>query len=511
MCGIWAVFGVQVDPSQHHQTVVKITHRGPDAWRTECDNRLKLRNEFGFEYESKCDVECILHLYEKNGADGTAKFLDGVFAFCLVDTLNRRVILARDPFGVRPLFRITGPGGVLAVCSEAKGLIALMKGQEEWRMDPVLPGYFEEYELNSEGGAALIRKEQFYVIGDKPQYSLAVSEEEIGDDMYSNIRTLLTSAVQKRLLSDRRIGCLLSGGLDSSLVAALLVKIAKEKGLQYQVQTFSIGMGDESPDLLAARKVAAHIGSEHHEVIFTEEDVSSALDSVLYHLETSDITTVRASIPMFLLSRYIKEHTDSTVIFSGEGADEVAQGYIYFRDAPSAEEAHEESLRLLNELYIYDVLRSDRSTAAHSLEVRVPFLDHQFSSYYLSLPKDLRQPQNGVEKYILRKAFDEADLLPHDILWRHKEAFSDGVASKKKPIFKILQEVIEPLVASEELEEAAERFPHCTPKTKEAFYYRRAFEENFPGQDHWLPYFWMPRWSEADDPSAQFISHYAAE
>ncbi|CAB3383754.1 Hypothetical predicted protein [Cloeon dipterum] len=177
MCGIWAVFGVQVDPGKHHQTVVKITHRGPDAWRTECDNRLKLRNEFGFEYESKCDVECILHLYEKNGADGTAKFLDGVFAFCLVDTLNRRVILARDPFGVRPLFRITGPEGVLAVCSEAKGLIALMKGQEEWRMDPVLPGYFEEYELNSEGGAALIRKEQFYVIGDKPQYSLAVSEE----------------------------------------------------------------------------------------------------------------------------------------------------------------------------------------------------------------------------------------------------------------------------------------------------------------------------------------------
>ncbi|XP_065340683.1 asparagine synthetase [glutamine-hydrolyzing]-like [Cloeon dipterum] len=552
MCGIWAVFGVQVDPSMHHQTVVKITHRGPDAWRTECDNRLKsgclgfhrltindslcgmqpmrrasnphhtllcngeiyngqrLRDEFGFEYESKCDVECILHLYEKHGADGTAKYLDGVFAFCLVDTLNRRVILARDPFGVRPLFRITGPGGVLAVCSEAKGLIA-MKGEEEWRMDPFLPGYFEEYELNSEGGAALIRKEQFYVIGDKPHYSLAVPEEEITDDMYSNIRTLLTSAVQKRLLSDRRIGCLLSGGLDSSLVAALLVQIAKDTGLKYQVQTFSIGMGDESPDLLAARKVAAHIGSEHHEVIFTEEDVSSALDSVLYHLETSDITTVRASIPMFLLSRYIKENTDSTVIFSGEGADEVAQGYIYFRDAPSAEEAHEESLRLLNELYIYDVLRSDRSTAAHSLEVRVPFLDHQFSSYYLSLPKDLRQPQNGVEKYILRKAFDEADLLPHDILWRHKEAFSDGVASKKKPIFKILQEVVEPLVASEELEEAAERFPHCTPKTKEAFYYRRAFEENFPGQDHWLPYFWMPRWSEADDPSAQFISHYAAE
>ncbi|XP_059490741.1 asparagine synthetase [glutamine-hydrolyzing] [Neocloeon triangulifer] len=554
MCGIWAVFGalVDVDTTKHHETSAKITHRGPDAWRTECDNRMKngcfsfhrlsindglcgmqpmkrninphltllcngeiynckrLRDEFNFTYESKCDVECILHLYTKLGAKQAASMLDGVFAFCLVDALNRRVLIARDPFGVRPLFKLTGPGGVLGVCSEAKGLIKLMEGHDDWKMDPFPPGCFEEYELNPEGGATFLRQQRFYSIGDKPHYKLAIQEKDYADDIYTNIRSLLTTAVEKRLMSDRRIGCLLSGGLDSSLVAALLVKLAKDAGVQYKVQTFSIGMGEESPDLVAARRVAAHIGSEHHEVVFTEEDVRSVLDSVLYHLEIADITTLRASIPMFLLSKYIKEKTDSTVIFSGEGADEVAQGYIYFRDAPSAEEAHQESLRLLNELYIYDVLRSDRATSAHSLEVRVPFLDHQFTSYYLSLPKELRQPQKGVEKFILRKAFD-GDLLPHDILWRHKEAFSDGVASKKKPLFKILQESVEALVNDEQVQEASKRFPHCTPKTKEAFYYRQVFDKNFPGQDHWLPYFWMPRWSDATDPSAQFISHYAAE
>ncbi|CAB3384324.1 Hypothetical predicted protein [Cloeon dipterum] len=451
-----------------------------------------------------------MHLYDKFGADRTASMLDGVFGFCLVDAKKRRILIARDAYGVRPLFRLTGPGGVLGICSEAKGLIHLVDGPE-YKLDPFPPGTFEEYELDLEGRATLIRQQKYYTIGDKPAYRMAVLEKDYSDDIYANIRTVFTAAVKKRLMADRRIGCLLSGGLDSSLVAALLVKLANEANLPYKVQTFSIGMGDESPDLVAARKVAAHIGSEHHEVVFSEKDVEDVLKDVLYHLEIADITTLRASIPMFLLARYIKEKTDSTVIFSGEGADEVAQGYIYFRDAPSEEEGHKESLRLLNELYLYDVLRTDRTTAAHSLEVRVPFLDHQFSSYYLNLPKKLLQPQDNVEKYVLRKAFDGLDLLPKDILWRHKEAFSDGVASKKKPIFKILQETIEPLVPNEALAEAEKRFPQCTPKTKEALFYRQEFDSNYPGQGHWLPHFWMPRWSDATDPSAQFISHYAAE
>lgn len=218
--------------------------------------------------------------------------------------------------------------------------------------------------------------------------------------MSQNIRDLLTEACRKRLMADRRIGCLLSGGLDSSLVAALLVKLAREVGLPYRIQSFAIGMAD-SPDLIAAKQVADHIGTEHHEIIFTENDVASVLDEVIFSLETADITTIRASIGMYLVSRYVKQNTDTTVLFSGEGADELAQGYIYFRDAPSAKEAHEESVRLLSDIYLYDGLRADRTMAAHSLELRVPFLDLQFTNYFLSLDEVMRQPRDGVEKYLI--------------------------------------------------------------------------------------------------------------
>ncbi|KAJ8916754.1 hypothetical protein NQ315_013959 [Exocentrus adspersus] len=265
-------------------------------------------------------------------------------------------------------------------------------------------------------------------------------------------------AVKKRLMADRRIGCLLSGGLDSSLIASLLVKEAKRANLPYKIQSFAIGMGD-SPDLRAARLVAKHVGTEHHEVIFTEDDVIKILDDVIYTLETPDITTIRASIPMFLIAKYIKENTDTTVLFSGEGADEIAQGYIYFRDAPDPKAAHEDSLRLLREIYMFDGLRADRTTAAHrresltfpddvkiaveaigrdkatqsssmcfSSEVYVLFFrkslkDLQFTNYFLNIDPELKQPKDGVEKYLLRSAFEGTDVLPHEILWRHKEAF----------------------------------------------------------------------------------------
>ncbi|PIO29566.1 hypothetical protein AB205_0193810 [Aquarana catesbeiana] len=216
----------------------------------------------------------------------------------------------------------------------------------------------------------------------------------------------------------------------------------KERNLPYSLQTFAIGMED-SPDLKAARKVANHIGSEHHEVMFDAEEGIQAVDEVIFSLETYDITTVRASVGMYLVSKYIRKKTDSVVIFSGEGSDELTQGYIYFHKAPSSEEAAEDSERLLRELYMFDVLRADRTTAAHGLELRVPFLDHRFTAYYLSLPPELRIPKNGVEKYLLREAFESSDLIPKDILWRPKEAFSDGLTSIKKSWFNILQDHIE--------------------------------------------------------------------
>lgn len=224
---------------------------------------------------------------------------------------------------------------------------------------------------------------------------------------------------------------------------------------------------------------------------------------------------------MYLVSKYVRTHTDTTVLLSGEGADELAQGYIYFRDAPSDKEAHEESIRLLKDIYMYDGLRADRTMAAHGLELRCPFLDLQFTGYYLGLPCSLRRPRDGREKHLLRAAFDGTDLLPSSILWRHKEAFSDGVASQKRSLFTVLQEAAKERLRQQEIlvdssetltDEAKKLYPHCPPSTPEAFLYRQLFERQYPKQAAtFMPYFWMPRWTNVTDPSARFISHYAAE
>lgn len=556
MCGIWALFGLKTQPLVCIcENFDKISHRGPEAFKIEFDNRVKngylgfhrlaivdglygmqpmrihkypnlfllcngeiyncdrLQKQYHFEYATKCDVEVIMHLYTCTGADNVARSLDGVFAFCLMDVVKRRILIGRDPYGVRPLFRLRSDDGQLAISSESKGLMEITKCVNgKWTLEPFPPGHYEEYEILHDGRTKVLSSISYHKPGDKPSFHMYVPWPILSPkDIHGNIRKLFAAAVEKRLMADRRIGCLLSGGLDSSLVAALLVKQAKEHNLPYKIQSFAIGMGD-SPDIIAARQVADYIGSEHHEIIFTEKDVIDVLNNVIYSLETYDITTIRASIGMYLISRYIKQNTETTVIFSGEGADELAQGYIYFRDAPSAADAHNESLRLLKDIYLYDGLRADRTTSAFSLELRVPFLDLQFTSYYLSLDPNIRQPQDGIEKHLLRSAFDETGLLPSHILWRHKEAFSDGVASIKKSLFQVIQEIIENRVHDEDLNAAYTKYPHCTPRTKEALYYRNIFESHYKGQaESFIPYFWMPRWvKNVTDPSARFIKHYAA-
>ncbi|XP_014473133.1 PREDICTED: asparagine synthetase [glutamine-hydrolyzing] [Dinoponera quadriceps] len=556
MCGIWALFGLDTDPlTCICENFDKISHRGPEAFKIEFDNRVKngylgfhrlaivdglygmqpmricryphlfllsngelynwkkIGKQYDFEYTTKCDVEVIMHLYAHGGADKVARSLDGVFAFCLMDVDKRRVLIGRDPYGVRPLFRLRSDDGQLAICSESKGLMAISKRiNGKSVLEPFPPGHYEEYEILNDGRTKFLKCVNYHKPGDKPSFQVHTPWVALNPkDIYGNIQKLLSAAVEKRLMGDRRIGCLLSGGLDSSLIAALLMKQAKEHNLPYKIQSFAIGMGD-SPDIIAARQVAEYIGTEHHEIIFTQQDVIDVLDIVIYSLETYDITTIRASIGMYILSRYIKRNTETTVIFSGEGADELAQGYIYFRDAPNAADAHNESLRLLKDIYLYDGLRADRTTSAFSLELRVPFLDLQFTNYYLSLDSGSRQPQDGIEKHLLRSAFDGTGLLPANILWRHKEAFSDGVASIKKSLFQIIQEIVEDRVQDKDLEEACVKYPHCTPKTKEALYYRNVFESHYEGQaESFTPYFWMPRWVKGvTDPSARFITHYAA-
>ncbi|CAG5028159.1 unnamed protein product [Parnassius apollo] len=471
-------------------------------------NCKRLRDQYSFAYETNCDVEAIIHMYKKFGIADTVAQLDGVFAFCLIDGEARKVYVARDPYGVRPLFKLQDDKqGLMAICSEAKGLIGLkQKASEHSSLGQFPPGHFEVWSLLDGGKVKLDYAERYFTPGIPPHFVPYVSTEELAklNSIYEKTAYLLEASCKKRLMSDRRIGCLLSGGLDSSLITALVVKLAKEHKLRYKIQTFAIGMGD-SPDLAAARTVADYLGTEHHEVKFDENDVRSALDHVIYHLESFDITTIRASLPMYLLSKYIKENTDTTVVFSGEGADELAQGYIYFRDAPSASTAHEESIRLLSDIYLYDGLRADRTTSAFSLELRVPFLDIQFTHHYLSIEPKLRQPENGVEKHLLRSSFAKSHLLPDSILWRHKEAFSDGVASVKKSLFTTISEII-----AERLPENNQQYDGLQPTSTESKYYRYVFEKSFPGQHNFTPYYWMPKWVQVSDPSARFIKHYAA-
>jgi asparagine synthase (glutamine-hydrolysing) len=411
MCGIWGIFGSDVDIHQQVVSCFQIAHRGPDCFRFENINHFancafgfhrlaivddlngmqplrivsmphiwmiyngeiynykELQQKYSFEYLTNCDGESIIHLYNRGGIEFMLQNLYGVFGFILLDTKDKRVYFGRDTYGVRPCFKLSSESGTLAVCSEAKGLLGVVLREGEKReITSVEPGCFEEYKLNLLEGhrssykTEFVRKSKFHVIGTQPKYDVAV---ELGSDVYENLRKSLTNAVKMRLMSHRRIGCLLSGGLDSSLICGLLVQEARKAGITYPIQTFSIGMGDESPDVLAARKVAKHLNTEHHEVIFSAQDAVENVRNVIRALESYDITTIRASIGMYLLSKYIREKTDTVVIFSGEGSDEVCQGYIYFYKAPNAEESAQESLRLCNDLYLYDVCRADRTTAGH--------------------------------------------------------------------------------------------------------------------------------------------------
>lgn len=483
------------------------------CYNGEIYNHLTLKKQFEFDHQTKVDGEILLHLYDRFGIHKMASLLDGVFAFVLLDTANRKVFLGRDTYGVRPLFKLLTDDGFLAVCSEAKGLTNITHSMSSpAKITPFPPGHFEAFNLKLDGKVESVQMNQFHCCTKEPSHAIYDSVEDLpsGFDeerVKGNIRALFENAVRKRLMAHRRIGCLLSGGLDSSLVAATLVKLAKEEKLKYPIQTYAIG-AEDSPDILAARKVASHIGSEHHEVNFTAEEGIQAVEDVIFHLETYDITTIRASVGMYLVSKYIREKTDSVVIFSGEGSDELTQGYIYFHKAPSPKAAAEDSVRLMKELYLFDVLRADRTTAAHGLELRVPFLDHRFTAYYLSLPEDMRTPKNGVEKHLLRDAFKGLNLIPDDILWRRKEAFSDGLTSIKKSWYSSLQEHLESEVNDSQLEKANKTFPHLTPRSKEAYYFRQVFEKHYPGRAEWLSHYWMPRWIDATDPSARTLSIY---
>ena len=451
-------------------------------------NYKELIQEHELEVKSGSDCEVILHLYKIYGISETVKMLDGVFAFVLYDAAEDIVFCARDPFGVRPAFIGWSDDGSITIASEMKALIDICDGSiipfppgSWWASD--VPGAFMNY------------------------YNSTFDQLQLDEEKTcQKIRELLTAAVAKRMMSDREVGCLLSGGLDSSLISALVASMVDDP---QNLKTFSIGM-EGSPDLRYAQIVADYIGSDHHSVQLSEEEFIEAIETVIYNIESYDTTTVRASVGNYLISKYISENTDVKVVFNGDGADEVCMGYVYNKNAPGLVDFSEENVKLLNEIYLFDVLRSDRCVSSNGLEARTPFLDKAFVEYCMQIPPVLKMfGSNGrPEKYLLRKAFENTNLLPKEILHRRKCAFSDGVSNIKNSWHTTLQEFIDSQISDEEFKEGRRNIQHCTPFLKESYFYRKIFDKFFTERAYVIPHFWMPNWTDAKDPSARELKNY---
>jgi asparagine synthase (glutamine-hydrolysing) len=448
------------------------------------------------------DCAILPFLAKKLGMTELCRTLDGVFAFVIVDTAQDRLWVARDPYGVRPLFQgtttATDGSTIRMWSSELKGF-----DKECTDVKPFPPGTWASYKLST---GALISEYRYHTI---PHVKLAAFEDR--GVAQAALRASLLTAVQKRLLSDRPIGALLSGGVDSSLIAAIAARELAKTGAR--LHTFSIGMPG-STDLEYAQLVADKIGSIHHNVIVSPDDFLQAIPQVVRDIESYDITSVRASVGNWLIGKYIKEHTDIKVVFNGDGSDEIGGGYLYFYAAPSDEEFEAESERLLEEIHLFDVLRSDRSMAAHGLEARTPFLDKNVVATWRACATALRRPVKGpkdraqAEKQILREAFVADDYLPSAVLWRKKEAFSDGVSATHDSWYKRCQGYAAAGGATLEQIKTMTAEWHNPPQTQEAFYYRQIFEEMYGVQAACvIPHMWLPRWiAGASDPSARTLS-----
>ncbi len=443
-----------------------------------------LAKKYGFILETGSDCEIILHMYKKFGIKKTVEALDGVFMLVLFDKNNNKLFAARDPYGVRPGFIGYSNEGVF-LASEAKSLTSLCD-----KLTPFKPGNIWEYRTN--------KFDQFYF--HKP-YSLKNISES---DIIEGIKKRLSDAVEKRMMADREVGSLLSGGLDSSLISALVNKFSNKK-----LKTFSVGMPN-SIDLRYANIVAEHLKTDHYNIEISTEVFLESIEEVIYKIESFDTTTVRASVGNFLVSKFIRENSECKVIFNGDGSDEVCGGYLYMRDAPNPKAFQNECEKLVSELYFFDVLRSDRSISSNGLEPRTPFLDKEFVKYYLSIPpeKKLFDGHKIIEKGLLRKAFDNVGLLPESILWRRKCAFSDGVSEITNSWHHKIQDFVESKISDSEFINESRRIIHCTPLTKESYYYRKIYNSFFNNREHLIPHFWMPNWSDAKDPSARELKNY---
>lgn len=447
------------------------------------ENQKEVLKSKGYTFSSDSDCEIILPMYREYGTD-MFKMLDAEFAMIIYDAESKNFIAARDPIGIRPLYYGYDSKDEIVFASEPKNLMPLCR-----EINPFPPGHYYK-----DGRFTCYR-------------DMTCVESVCTDDLETvcaSIHDKLVAGIEKRLVSDAKVGFLLSGGLDSSLVCAVAAKKSK-----IPIKTFAIGMSGDAIDLKYARQVADYIGSDHTEVIITKDDVLSSLESVIELLGTFDITTIRASMGMYLLCKWIHENTDIRVLLTGEISDELF-GYKYTDFAPNAEEFQKESEKRIRELHMYDVLRADRCISVNSLEARVPFGDLDFVSYVMAIDPKKKMNVYGKGKYLLRHAF-EGDYLPHDILYREKAAFSDAVGHS---MVDYLKEYANNLYSDDEFNEKIKKYDYCTPFTKESLLYREIFEKYYPGQAHMIVDFWMPNKSwegcDVDDPSARVLKNYGA-
>ena len=495
-------------------------------------NYKQLYKYMDVEPRTGSDCEVIIHLYLKYGMEHTLTMLDGVFAFVLfdnriTDNLNNNVYVARDPYGVRPLYYLTQNSEsdnyltTYGFASELKCLENFYnKNPSKNMITQFTPGTYSIFNLSNKVSSnwVPIKENIRYFIPSFP-YSLVVEEKNksiLLHEIYNNISYYLSSAVDKRCLTtERPIACLLSGGLDSSLIASLVANYYKRNNYEQPLETYSIGL-QGSEDLKYANIVAKYIGSKHTEVIVTEKEMFDAIPEVIAKIESYDTTSVRASIGNYLLGKYIAAHSNAKVIFNGDGSDELLGGYLYMNKSPDDIEFDRETRRLLKDIHLFDVLRSDKSISSHGLEPRTPFLDRSFTNYVLSIPAYFRNHKNtnNIEKFLLRNAFtknnflnnDNQQILPDDILWRKKEAFSDGVSSHGRSLYVILQEQIAVVLNMHKY------LGTFTPSIEtEKYYYKMIFDQFFPNCANIVPYFWMPKYTDAKDPSARTLTFYESQ
>ena len=547
MCGIFAFSGKQetIESLKKNKNFQTIQHRGPDnttikdvtdnlicvfhrlaingldhlsdqplciknislICNGEIYNYRQLIKENDFNYQTNSDCEIIIHMYLKYGMEYTLKSLDGVFAFVLYDANLKKLYAARDPIGIRSLYYAVENEkseseteldmNNIAFCSEGKSLTFMKHIYQfppgKWLED----GKFQTYYSYS-----------YNIIYDK-------GEEEI----CSNLKQLLTNAVDKRMMSDRRVCTLLSGGLDSTLVTALVKKHYPNYGLD----TYAIGL-EGSVDLYYARKAAEYMKTRHFEVIVTEQEFLNAIEKTIHQIESCCTTSVRASVGNYLVSLYIKSHdkhednddynfkeSGDTVVFCGDLSDEIFASYRGFQKADTPNNFYQANLEMLKKVHMYDVLRSDKSISGAGLEARVPFADKAFVEYVMSIDPKLKMfNDKRMEKYLLRKAFADTDLLSDELLWRRKEAFSDGVSSQSRSWFQIIREFVDQQIPDDEYQERLAKYAHSRvkPYDKESLYYREIFDKYYPNQDGMIFDYWRHPFTTELDPSARLLDVY---